>query len=205
GLAEDLLEITPSFQHKETIQGCLRGVNKSVERCKAITHRLLSFARRSVAEYEEIQVNEVIGEVLSFLENSMVHNRIHVEQHLQASLPPIISDQMQLQQIFLNIINNGIDAVGMDGKVTIITKKVAKGVQIIIEDNGPGIPDHILAHIFEPFFTTKQTGEGTGLGLSITYGLIKKLGGDIDVRSTVGKGAAFTIYLPLRSETNEQN
>lgn len=200
GLAEDLLQISPPFPNKETVQGCLEGINRSVERCKAITHRLLGFARRSDIRQEDLQINDIIKEVLGFLENSMLHSRIKVNQQFQTSLPLISSDHLQLQQVFLNIINNAIDAVGKDGTISIMTRRVADEVQIVIEDDGHGIHSSILPHIFEPFFTTKDTGKGTGLGLSITYGLIKKLGGDISVHSTVNKGTAFTITLPIKNE-----
>ncbi len=119
---------------------------------------------------------------------------------LQEDLPLISSDHLQLQQVFLNIINNAIDAIGKDGLVTIMTHIVAGEVRVVIQDNGSGIDNDILPHIFEPFFTTKETGKGTGLGLSITYGLVKKLGGDITVRSHIGQGTAFTITLPIHSE-----
>ena len=197
GLIVDLLLISPDFEHKETIFGCLRGVDKNVERCKAITHRLLGFARRSDVHSEKLQVNQILEEVLQFLENSMMHSRIRVDLQLQEDLPLLVSDHLQLQQIFLNIINNGIDAIGKDGTVSIMTHVAAGEVRVIIQDDGHGIEQEILPHIFEPFFTTKETGKGTGLGLSITYGLIKKLGGDITVRSQIGKGTAFTITLPI--------
>lgn len=196
GLVEDLLSITDDFEYKETIDESLKVINQSVDRCKAITHRLLGFARRSEVISENLQINEILQEVLGFLDNSMLHNRIKVDLQLQEDLPTVESDHLQLQQIFLNIINNAIDAIGRDGTVTILTHLVAGEVRIVIQDNGPGIPEDILPHIFEPFFTTKETGKGTGLGLSITYGLIKKLGGDITVRSTTGQGTAFTITIP---------
>ncbi|MGB3221634.1 MAG: ATP-binding protein [Desulforhopalus sp.] len=205
GLAEDLLHMSPDFEHKETIFGCLRGVDKSVERCKAITHRLLGFARRADVHNEILQVNNILKEVLIFLENSMIHNRIHVELQLQDDLPLIASDHLQLQQIFLNIINNGIDAIGKDGTISITSHTVAGEVRVVIQDDGHGIEKDIIPHIFEPFFTTKETGKGTGLGLSITYGLIKKLGGDITVRSQIDKGTAFTITLPTQSEEHDTN
>jgi two-component system NtrC family sensor kinase len=205
GLAEDLLEISPAFEHKETIFGCLRGIDKSVERCKAITHRLLGFARRADVHNEILQVNDILREVLVFLENSMMHSRIRVDLQLQDDLPPIASDHLQLQQIFLNIINNGIDAIGKDGTISIISHTVAGEVRVVIQDDGHGIDKEILPHIFEPFFTTKETGKGTGLGLSITHGLIKKLGGDITVRSQIDKGTAFTITLPTRSNDHDTN
>ena len=196
GLVEDLLSISEDFEYKNTIAESLKVINQSVDRCKAITHRLLGFARRSDIVSEDLQINQIVKEVLGFLENSMLHNRIKVDLQLQEDLPLVASDHLQLQQIFLNIINNAIDAIGKDGVITILTHLVAGEVRIVIQDNGPGIPDEILPHIFEPFFTTKETGKGTGLGLSITYGLVKKLGGDITVRSHVGQGTAFTITIP---------
>jgi two-component system NtrC family sensor kinase len=154
---------------------------------------------------EKLNVNSIVEEVLQFLENSMLHSRIGVDLQLQNDLPQIVSDHLQLQQIFLNIINNGIDAIGKDGTVSIMTHLVAGEVRVIIQDDGHGIDKEILPHIFEPFFTTKETGKGTGLGLSITYGLIKKLGGDIAVRSQIGKGTAFTIILPIQGEEHDTN
>lgn len=204
GLAEDLLLITADFEHRETIEHCLKGINESVERCKAITHRLLGFARRADVHNEELQVNDIIREVMLFLENSMMHSRIQIDLQLQDNLPTISSDHLQLQQVFLNITNNAIDAIGKDGTISILTHLAAGEVQVVIQDNGHGIESATLPHIFEPFFTTKETGKGTGLGLSITYGLTKKLGGDITVRSQIGKGTAFTITLPLESEKHDR-
>lgn len=200
GLIEDLMEMTGDFEYKETIRKNLKGVFQSVDRCKAITHRLLGFARRTDVVAERLQVNEIIGEVLQFLDNAMLYSRIKVELHLQDNLPEAVSDRLQLQQVFLNIINNAIDAIGKDGIISITSHTVAGDVRVVIQDNGPGIDKNVLPHIFEPFYTTKETGKGTGLGLSITYGLIKKLGGDITVRSVIGQGTAFTITIPVHGE-----
>jgi len=200
GLIDDLLQISADFDQRETIRLNLKSIDASIERCKAITHRLLGFARRTDVLYEELNINDIIREVLQFLENAMLYSRIKLELQLSDDLPPIYSDRIQLQQIFLNVINNAIDAIGKDGAITIITNPIAGEVRVVVQDNGVGIAEELLPHIFEPFFTTKETGKGTGLGLSITYGLIKKLGGDITVRSNVGKGTAFTITLPINSE-----
>ena len=200
GLIEDLLEISEDFEQKSTLLRNLKSIDTSVERCKAITHRLLGFARRADVLFENLSVNDTIREVLQFLENSMIYSRIKLDLQLREQLPEIYSDRVQLQQIFLNIINNAIDAIGREGTITIISNLIAGEIRIVIQDDGVGIAEETLPHIFEPFFTTKETGKGTGLGLSITYGLIKKLGGDITVRSNVGKGTAFTITLPLSAE-----
>jgi len=204
GLIDDLLEMSPEFEYKDTMKKNLVGVYQSVDRCKAITHRLLGFARRTDVAEEALQVNEIIEEVLQFLDNAMLYSRIKLELHLQENLPQAVSDRLQLQQVFLNILNNAIDAIGKNGIITITTHTVAGDVRVVIQDNGPGIEKHILPHIFEPFYTTKETGKGTGLGLSITYGLIKKLGGDITVRSVVGQGTAFTITIPVHREQNDE-
>ena len=197
GLVEDLLAITSDFEHKKTIAGCLEVIGKSVIRCSTITHRLLGFAKRQDVKNQRTQINGILKEVMVFLENSMLTNRIKIDAQLQEDLPEVVSDQLQLQQVFLNILNNAIDAVGKDGKISVMSHAVAGDVRVTIQDDGPGIDEDTLPHIFEPFFTTKESDKGTGLGLSITYGLIKKLGGDITVRSHVGRGTAFTVTIPV--------
>ncbi|WP_419175563.1 sensor histidine kinase [Desulfosediminicola sp.] len=201
GLIEDLLLMGEDFQYKGVILKNLEGINTSVGRCKTITHRLLGFARRGDNRLETLQVCDVLTEVLQFLENSMVKKRITVDLQKNEDLPLLRSDKFQLQQIFLNIINNAIDAIGEDGLVSINSYVVAGDIRVVIQDDGAGMSEEVAAHIFEPFFTTKEQGKGTGLGLSITYGLVKKLGGDITVRSQVGKGTAFTITLPINNES----
>ncbi len=205
GLIEDLLAMSEAdFAYKQTIQSSLQVVNQSVDRCKAITHRLLSFARRTDVYVEQLDVNDIIREVLRFLDNAMLYNKIKIELNLDDDLSLTTSDRIQLQQIFLNIINNAIDAIGKNGLIQIRSQGAGSDIRVIIEDNGPGIAEEVLPNIFEPFYTTKETGEGTGLGLSITYGLVKKLGGEIDVQSRLGHGTIFTITIPLKNQNNEQ-
>ena len=198
GLIEDLVDLSDEFPHKEKVSLSIIGIHEGVQRCKVITHRLLGFARKMDSQIEPIQLNDLLLEVISFLEKEALHHQIRLELELNQELPKIESDAGQLQQIFLNIINNGIDAVGLDGEIIIASKQVdEEHVQITVSDSGPGIEPEILKHIFDPFFTTKEAGEGTGLGLSITYGLVKRLGGEIHVDSTPGKGTSFKVILPL--------
>jgi two-component system, NtrC family, sensor kinase len=125
----------------------------------------------------------------------------HLE--LDAQLPPLLSDPSQLQQVFVNLIANAIDA--HDGKpygtIQITTRQDPKhsGIELLIGDTGSGIPPEAIERIFDPFFTTKPVGKGTGLGLSISYSIIKNLGGEIRVQSSVGKGTEFTVFLPSLS------
>lgn len=203
GLIMDLLELTEDFKYKEKINAELKGASGAVERCKVITHRLLGFARRMDVTLETIDINHLLKDVLSFLDQEALYRGIDVDLQFGDTLPTIESDRGQLQQIFLNLVNNAIDAIGKkkDGVVTISTKEHdPDSIQIVIKDNGKGIPQEIMSHIFEPFFTTKDSTEkkGSGLGLFITYGIVKKLGGHISVQSSVGAGTTFTVTLPIK-------
>jgi two-component system, NtrC family, sensor kinase len=198
GLAMDILDMTSNCADKERLEAQMQGIIDATTRCKTITHRLLGFARRMDVSFEEIEVNVLVDDVLGFVEKEAVYRNIKIVKEYDPILPRIISDRGQLQQIFLNIINNGMDAIEENGTLFISSKELVDHIAVEIRDTGTGIPPQVIQHVFDPFFTTKKPGKGTGLGLSITYGLVKKLGGDIIVSSEVGKGALFTVILPLK-------
>jgi two-component system NtrC family sensor kinase len=201
GLMKDIIELSEDFPNKDKFLGLLDAVFNSVNRCRVITHRLLGFARRTDIIPEAIDINNLIKEVLKFLEKEILFKGIRLESNLRRDLPELETDRIQLQQVFLNIIKNAIDAVEEGGFIRISTDiKDDNIVRVSIKDNGHGIPKEILKHIFEPFFTTKEKGKGTGLGLSITYGIIKRLGGNIFVESEVNKGTTFTVEIPIKTE-----
>jgi len=199
GLMKDLIEFTPKFPENEKFLRLVQAIIQSVERCRTITHRLLGFARRMDVEITFLEVNDIIKEVMGFLEKEAVHRNITFRLHAADNLPRISSDRGQLQQVFLNILNNAFAAVSDGGLVSVATfDKDVDTVGITVQDDGCGMSDEVLKHIFEPFFTTKK-GHGTGLGLSITYGIVKKLGGDIEIQSKQGQGTRFTVFLPKKS------
>lgn len=198
GLVHDFMEFSDYFANKEDMAKAVDGIQSSVKRCKAITHRLLGFARQTDVFIEEIDVNNTIREVVEFLAKEATYNQIKIDFNLCQDVKGIMSSRGPLQQIFLNIINNAIDAIGHGGTIMLSSKQINEQIiQLTIVDDGPGMHPEVLEHIFEPFFTTKETGKGTGLGLSITYGLIQKLGGSIKVKSKIGKGTVFRITLPV--------
>lgn len=199
GLMGDLIGSMSQFPNREKFLRLTESIRQSVDRCSTITHRLLGFARRMDVEIEVIDLNEVILEVIGFLENEALHHNVDVRRQLADDLPQISSDHGQLQQIFLNILNNAFSAVEAGGMVVITTwEHDADTVGVSIEDNGVGMSEQTRSHIFEPFFSTRE-GYGTGLGLSITYGIIKKLGGNIEVRSKEEEGTTFTVFLPKKA------
>jgi len=199
GLIEDILKSTPDLPVSEKLLGLTGSILDSVSRCSAITHRLLGFARRMDVEMELLDLNEVIREVLGFLEKEAFHRSIEVRLQLDNELPSVKSDHGQLQQVFLNILNNAFTAVDDGGIVTIASCGNGEDEVIVsIQDNGIGMTEETRKHIFDPFFSTRKD-YGTGLGLSITYGIINKLGGNIEVHSKEGEGATFDVSLPVNA------
>jgi two-component system, NtrC family, sensor kinase len=196
GLMEDLIRYGTSFPEKDKFLGLIKAILQSVQRCRSITHRLLGFAKRMEVQIEVLDLNEILTETVGFLEREAVYRNVSLEMRLQANLPQIASDRGQLQQVFLNLLNNALAAVDHGGTISISSwEKDADFNAVAVQDNGCGMSEETLKHIFEPFFTTKK-GSGTGLGLPITYGIVKKLGGTIEIESKEGVGTTMTVVLP---------
>jgi two-component system, NtrC family, sensor kinase len=186
----------------ERFQAAVVNIDFHVERAKKVTHRLLGFARRIEPVRETVFVNDLIDQTIGFLSNEALYRNIKLNLAYSENLPAIQSDPAQLQQVFLNLLNNAIDAVGKDGEITIKTSHHPETgeISVAFRDTGVGIPARDLKRVFDPFFTTKRTGEGTGLGLSISYGVVEKLGGKMAVETDEGKGSTFTVILPLETQ-----
>jgi two-component system NtrC family sensor kinase len=198
GLMEDLIRYRPDFEEKEKFLNLTGSIQQSVDRCSTITHRLLGFARRMDVEITSLDLNEVLKEVFGFLEKEAFHRSIQVQLKLSPDVPEIFSDHGQLQQVFLNILNNAFSAVQDGGNIVITSwEQDSDYIGVSIEDDGIGMSDETKRQIFEPFFSTRK-GYGTGLGLSITYGIVQKLGGRIEVQSKEGEGTTFTLYFPKK-------
>lgn len=196
GLLQDLLLISDEMPPKNRMLELIESVLRSADRCGGITHRLLGFAKHMHVQTETIDLGELFQEVLGFLEKEAAYRDIHIEFDFPDEPETIQSDRGQLQQVFLNIINNAFAAVEDGGQIQLgITPSDGNFVSVWIQDNGTGISEEHLDHIFDPFFSTKGRA-GTGLGLSITYGIIQKLGGDVTVRSKVGVGSRFILKMP---------
>ncbi|MBN2062258.1 MAG: GHKL domain-containing protein [Deltaproteobacteria bacterium] len=188
---------------KEYIRSSLNQIDKQVHRCKDITQGLLKFARRTKSVIETIYINRFLQEIVDLMQREARADGIEFVTFFDPDLPPILSDPSQLQQLFLNIINNAIDAhEGKEyGTVTVSTKSDDREemFNVVISDTGSGIERENLDKIFDPFFTTKPVGKGTGLGLSICYSIVEQMGGSITVNSEFGKGSEFIISIPYRS------
>ncbi|MDL2316622.1 two-component sensor histidine kinase [Desulfovibrio sp. OttesenSCG-928-A18] len=198
GLLQDIVALEKEFPKRDMFEAQLASITAAVQRCKDITHRMLGFARRMDVKIEQLNVNDMVRETLTFLEKEALHRQVRIVLELDDSLPAVSCDRGQLQQVFLNVLTNALAAVPEGGRTTI--RSFARGASFIavsFEDNGVGMDEETRAHIFEPFFTTKGE-EGTGLGMSIIYGIVKRHGGDIEVQSELGSGSTVTVILPIR-------
>ncbi|QYM80364.1 response regulator [Horticoccus luteus] len=183
-------------------------VAKSAHRCHKIVHSLLSFARQHPPERRLVDVRQLVDAVLEIMAYDLRTSNIKVTSEWAADVPALLGDSHQLQQVFINILGNARQAIqGVQDKGQIIVRVFAAGamVQVEFEDDGPGIRPENLSRIFDPFFTTKPVGKGTGLGLSLSYGIIQEHGGKIYVRSEPGRGACFTVELPVAPQNGARD
>ena len=202
GLLKDLVSMGKDLPRQKTVE-IVDSIISSIERCSAITHSLLGFAKHIDVKFQQIHLERVINEVLLFVGKESEYRSISVNVKVQEGLKPIESDVGQLEQVFLNIINNAFEAVDDGGNIDIeLFSEDPDLVSVRIVDDGHGISEENLKHIFDPFFSTKGE-KGAGLGLSITYGIVQKLGGKLDVESKKGEGSRFTVTLPIKSGSKE--
>ncbi len=197
----DLLMENPELP--ESARKDMRVILQEAQRTKQIVQNLLSFARQMPPQRKALQLNPILRRTVQLRSYDFQSHGVEVVEQLDQDLPSVIGDSHQLQQVFLNILNNAYDAVGGTGRlarIEITTAHKGQSVEILFRDNGPGIshPDRI----FDPFFTTKEVGKGTGLGLSICYGIVHEHGGEILCQNnTGGPGATFVVRLPATPET----
>jgi len=201
GLMKDFLD--PEFGKSPTpeeLTGHLESIQAAVFRCRDITRKLLRFVRKSDVELQQHDIHALVDAVVDgLLGPEIVVSNVKVIRKYAPDLPPILTDANQLEQVILNVINNAVDAIGDNpGTITITTGLDNKKVRIGFADTGHGMTRQQLEQIFMPFFTTKEVGKGTGLGLSVSYGIMKSLGGSVEVESEVGRGCQFTLVLPVR-------
>lgn len=195
-----LLEEFP--EENGSIAASLQRVVTQANRCRDIIRGLLDFSRQRKPDKMIVDLNSVLQECLTLVENQALFHNIELKQEFDPGIPRIILDPSQLQQVILNLIINAAEAMEEGGELNIKTHHLPSdhAVGISVSDTGYGIPEEHMEKLFDPFFTTKEVGHGTGLGLAISYGIVREHGGSIDVNSDVGKGTTFTVYLPLQIE-----
>ncbi|HEV2172631.1 MAG TPA: ATP-binding protein, partial [Nitrospira sp.] len=177
-------------------------IRAQAERISRVTKSILAFSRGTVSTLKPIDINAVVRNCIAMAGERVAALSVQLKSALAHTLPPVMGDRDRLETVFLNLINNAIDAVGSrgtEGAVSVLTKAVQmdgqQWVNIVVSDNGPGIPEAIIGRIFDPFFSTKPAGQGTGLGLFLTYGIVSDHRGRVEVNNEE-TGASFTVVLP---------
>ena len=188
----------------------LNRIESEIKRINRIIRQLLDFSRPSNGQPEETHVHDTIIDTVNILSPQPMLEDIQINLELKASTNTVLSDPNQLQQVFLNIIMNAVDAFSeksvsknINKELTIKSLDSADSIELRFIDNGPGATDEELSHIFDPFYTTKEPGKGTGLGLSVCYRIVEGLGGTIAAESTLGEGTTVIVTLPLYTKKNE--
>jgi two-component system NtrC family sensor kinase len=198
-----------SEEFKDQLGKSLNQVDSQVERCSRITQNLLRFSRRMALPSRFVDLNMAVKDVVSLLEKRALSRGVNISLDFQENIPKIRGYDFELEQVFINLISNAIDAhEGKPyGSIHIATRHDTKrqGLMATVADSGSGIPDDKQARVFDPFYTTKPVGQGTGLGLSISYSIIRQMGGNITFRSEAGKGSEFEIFLPCREDESSDS
>ncbi len=175
----------------------LESIAAEASRCGEIVSQLLAFARRRGGEFAPTDVNEVVRKALFLVHHKLELSNVEAKTALPEDLPTIVADGAQIQQALMALLINACQAMEDGGEIRIATRSSpGGGVEIEVEDTGPGMPPEVARHAFEPFFTTKEQGEGVGLGLSVVYGIVERHGGRIDLHTAPGKGCRFTLFFP---------
>ena len=201
GWIQDLLasDDPQSDENMEEIQTSLQTIATQGHRCREITHKLLSFARKADTTARVVKVNPLLEDIAGFARQKAKYREVEIRLSLDPAAEEVEGSPTELQQIILNLVNNAIDAIDKPGGlVELRSVRENDSVSILVRDNGQGIPAETLPRIFDPFFTTKAEGQGTGLGLAICRDILSKMHGTISVESTPGQGSTFHVRLPLR-------
>jgi len=197
----DLLLATKASPEKN--RKYLENIRQCAHLCQNIVQKLLAFSRKQESKREYVQIRDIVENTLELLQHEIKKNAVQVNRQFADNMPCTNVDVYQIQQVFLNIINNAVQAMQQQDRLPALTVKGEfddRSLRISLVDNGPGIPRENLRQIFEPFFTTKPEGKGTGLGLSICYEIVQEHGGDIYVSSEPESGTCFLIELPIAAK-----
>ena len=193
-----------AFQKEEALSH-LSKMESEISRCSRIIRNLLDFARQTEPMLRLVDVNQVIEQVLAMVGHQAQIQNVEVVKEFSPSLPKVMADFDQLQQIFTNLALNAIQAMPEGGKLTVRSLAVDSEVRVDVQDAGCGISEENMGKLFTPFFTTKVKGKGVGLGLAVVHGIIERHKGRIEVQSEVGKGTTFSVYLAGQDDEENQS
>jgi len=203
-LTAETLQIVCADMSNPEVDELIQDILTQADRASQVVKNLLEFSRTEKPFLRRLTISEVIDRTLKLIKNQIMITGIELEKNIPEKLPPIMGKRQDLEQVFLNILANGMQAMPNGGKLAIHVENGSDGyIRTDITDTGSGIKSSDMEHIFDPFFTTKEVGRGTGLGLSLVYAIVKNHGGYIEVKSELNKGTTFSIYLPIAKDQEQ--
>lgn len=203
-LTAETLQIVCADMSNQEVDDLIQDILTQADRASQVVKNLLEFSRTEKPFLRTLTITEVINRTLKLIKNQIMITGIELEKEIPDKLPPIKGKRQDLEQVFLNILANGIQAMPNGGKLAVRAGSGPDGyIRTDISDTGNGIKPSDMEHIFDPFFTTKEVGKGTGLGLSLVYAIVKNHGGYIEVKSELHKGTTFSIYLPVAEDEGQ--
>ncbi|UCF95581.1 MAG: response regulator [Desulfobacterales bacterium] len=189
-----------NMPRKADFAKALDKIDGAVERARRITHQLLGVVKQPDSAGAQINLGELAEEAVQLVHREAANKGIEIQQEIERSRSNVWSDPYQLRQVLLNLLTNAIHATDAGGRITLELEDRGEQIVLRVQDTGKGISKENLERVFDPFFSTKPPGEGTGLGLFVTRGIVQKLGGEIEVKSQIGRGTRFDIKLPKHRE-----
>lgn len=189
--------ILKNVKEESELYKSIKIVEESAVRIRSIINELLVFSRSSNLQPELVDINDIVNKTLALLSSKFKLGNIVVVKDLDSNLPMIYVNKNQIEEVFINLYNNSIDAMQNGGTIKVTTRLENGFIKIFVSDTGVGISEENKSRIFEPFFTTKKVGNGTGLGLSICYEIVKKHNGEITFESEINKGTTFIVKFPV--------
>ncbi len=193
-----------TFEKEEALD-YLAKMESEVSHCSRIIRNLLDFSRQTEPHFKLVDINQVLEQVVAMVGHQAQIQKVEIVKEFSSSLPEVMADFDQLQQVFTNLTLNAIQAMSGGGKLTLRTSAENSQVKIDVKDTGCGISKENLSKLFTPFFTTKEKGEGVGLGLAVVQRIIERHKGEIQVQSEVGRGTTFSVYLGAHSDEKSKN
>jgi len=190
--------LTESMQNRREILDSVQRSQRQVQRCAGITRKMLQFGRKTETKIEPTDLSPRLNEIISLMSKQAQIKNVELIHDFEQNLPQVVVDSLELEQVVVNLINNGIDAMKNGGRIVIRAQRQERFVHLTVSDTGPGMSPEVQEKIFEPFFTTKPVGKGTGLGLSVCFGMVTGWGGRIECESSEGRGTTMHIYLPAQ-------
>ncbi len=190
---------------KEDALDYLAKMESEVSRCSRIIRNLLDFSRQTEPHFKQVDINQVLEQVLAMVGHQAQIQKVEIVKEFSPSLPEVMADFDQLQQVFTNLMLNAIQAMPGGGKLTVRTSVANSQVKVDVQDTGCGISKENLSKLFTPFFTTKEKGKGVGLGLAVIRRIVERHKGEIKVESEVGKGTTFSLYLGVHDDEEDKN